>query len=96
MKSSRLHTLLNCPCSRNVLAALRPAVVALIFAAGINMLLQVVFGSRADLSLDSLRWASALLFSCAFFVLCKFRPNPIAVMAACGAAGLLLCLAGWM
>ena len=84
------------PMLRSVLAALRPAVVALILAAGINMLLQVAVGSRTALIPDQIRWVSVALFACAFFVLRKFKPNPIIVMAACGAAGLLLGLAGWM
>ena len=82
------------PVLRNVLSSLRPAVVALIFAAGINMFLQVAFGSRTLLSLDHVRWSCVLLSVCAFFVLRRFRTNPIVVMAVCGAAGLILGLAG--
>jgi chromate transporter len=82
------------PVLKSVLAALRPAVVALIFAAGLNMLLQVAFGSKTDLSPDRFAWAPALLAVAAFLVLRRFRWNPIAVMAACGALGLLLGLAG--
>ncbi len=84
------------PMLRNVLSSLRPAVVALIFAAGINMFLQIAFGSRANLSLGHLRWACVLLFACAFFVLRRFKANPIIIMAACGAAGLILGLAGFL
>ncbi len=82
------------PMLRNVLSSLRPAVVALISAAGISMLLQIAFGSRTNLSLEHLRWTCVLLFVCAFFILRRFKPNPIVVMAVCGAAGLVLGLAG--
>ena len=82
------------PMLQSVLASLRPAVVALIAAAGINMLLQVAFGGRDAISVASFRWAGAVLFAAAFFALRKFRPNPIIVMSLCGIAGLVLGLLG--
>lgn len=82
------------PMLQSVLGSLRPAVVALIGEAGVNMLLQVAFGGRESLSVDSFRWAGAALFAAAFFILRKFRPNPIIVMVLCGAAGLVLGLLG--
>ena len=82
------------PLLQSVLSSLRPAVVALITAAGINMFLQVAFGSKTDLSLDRFQWVPALLCVSAFLVLRRLKPNPIAVMAVCGAAGLVLGLAG--
>lgn len=82
------------PVLQSVLASLRPAVVALIFSAGLNMLLQVVFGGRTSISFDHADWAGAALFAAAFFALRKFRLNPIAVMLSCGACGLALGLLG--
>ena len=82
------------PVLQSVLSSLRPAVVALIFSAGLNMLLQVMFGSRSLISFDHVNWAGAGLFAAAFFVLRKFRLNPIAVMLACGGCGLFLGLLG--
>ena len=82
------------PMLQSVLGSLRPAVIALIAAAGVNMLLQVVFGGRENLSLSGIHWAGAVLFAVGFFTLRKFRLNPIAVMALCGAAGLLLGMIG--
>jgi chromate transporter len=79
---------------QGVLASLRPAVVALIFSAGLNMLLQVVFGGRSSISLDHVSWGGAALFAAAFFTLRKFKQNPIIVMLACGACGLVLGLLG--
>lgn len=75
------------PVLKNVLSALRPAVVALIAAAGINMFRQLAFGSKTDLSPDRIQWASVALFVAAFIVLRRFRLNPIAVMGACGSCG---------
>jgi chromate transporter len=71
----------------SVLSCLRPAVVALIAAAGLNILLNVLFGERG-LSLQAVDWVGACLFAAAFFVLRKFKWNPILVMALCGAIGL--------
>lgn len=82
------------PLLQGVLSALRPAVVALIGAAGLNMLLQVMFGGRTMIALGSLSWAGAALFAGAFLALRKFRLNPILTMAVCGALGLVLGIAG--
>lgn len=82
------------PLLQQTLASLRPAVVALIAAAGINMLLQVTFGGRDVLAFDRVQWAGLLLFVAAFAALRRLKWNPILVMAACGAAGLLLGLVG--
>lgn len=74
---------------QSVLASLRPAVVALIASAGISILLKVLFpthpGDWANLNATGL-----CLFAAAFFILRKYKWNPILVMTLCGAAGLLL------
>ena len=82
------------PILQGMLACLRPAVVALISAAGINMLLQIVFGSRDAVSFDRISWAGLALSASAFMILRRFRWNPIVVMLLCGAAGLVLGLFG--
>ena len=82
------------PLLKRALSGLRPAVVALIASAGLNMLLQIIFGSRTVLSLDQVQWASLLLFAGAFLWLRLRHPGPIMVMLLCGAAGVLLGLAG--
>ncbi len=84
------------PLLQQVLGSLRPAVVALIAAAGINMLLQVGFGGRDMPAPEHIRWAGLALFAAAFLVLRRLKWNPILVMASCGAAGLLLGLCGLM
>ncbi len=82
------------PMLQSILASLRPAVVALIAAAGINMLLTVAFGSSDTFSFSAIQWPGLFLFAAAFVVLRRFRPNPILVMVLCGLGGLFLELAG--
>ncbi len=79
-----------------MLASLRPAVVALIAAAGMNMLLQIAFGGRNSIALPNTQWAAILLFAAAFFALRKLKANPILTMLLCGAGGLALGLLGAM
>ena len=71
----------------SVLGTLRPAVVALIAAAGSSILLLVVFPGGDPLS-GGFQWTGACLFAAAFLILRKFKWNPILVMCLCGAAGL--------
>ena len=84
------------PMLQSVLASLRPAVVALIGAAGLNMLLQVAFGGRQQISLENTQWGAIALFAAAFFALRKFKTNPILTMALCGAGGLVMGLLGFL
>ncbi|MDF3004320.1 MAG: chromate transporter [Oscillospiraceae bacterium] len=74
---------------QSVLASLRPAVVALIAAAGLSILNLVLF-SGADISIQNLNWLGTGIFLAAFFILRRWRPNPILVMMLCGVAGLCL------
>ena len=73
----------------SVLACLRPAVVALIAAAGLSILRSVVFGEGA-LTFENADLIGAALFAAAFFVLRKLKWSPILTMALCGVAGLAL------
>ena len=82
------------PMLQSVLAALRPAVVALIGAAGLNMLLQAAFGGRNNIALANTQWAAIGLSAAAFLALRKWKSNPILVMVLCGAGGLILGLLG--
>lgn len=82
------------PVLQSTLASLRPAVVALIFSAGVNMLIQIVFGARGQIAFSNIRWAPLILFAAAFAVLRKCKWNPILVIGLCGAAGLVLGIAG--
>ena len=72
---------------QSVLSSLRPAVVALIAAAGISIFWQVLFAGQS-VALQHVNWLGLLLFSAAFFILRKLKWNPILVMCLCGAVGL--------
>ena len=74
---------------QSILASLRPAVVALIAAAGISILLKVIFPTQTG-DWRNLNLPGLCLFGAAFLILRKFRWNPILVMSLCGAAGLLI------
>lgn len=76
---------------QGVLSGLRPAVVAMIASAGLSLLIMSVYGSRtlpADLS--SVNYISVAIFAVGFFILRKWKPSPIAVMAGAGVAGVIL------
>lgn len=74
---------------QNVLACLRPVVVALILGAGLSILALVLFDGQAA-SVSAVDWIGAGSFLAAFVVLRKWKWNPIATMCICGAAGLVL------
>ena len=76
---------------QSVLAGLRPAVVALIASAGLSILGQVAFQGKA-VALENADWLGLGLFAVAFFILRRWKPNPVKVMALCGALGLAV---GW-
>lgn len=80
------------PVLQGVLAALRPAVAALIASAGLSMLLQVALGSGG--AAGEIHWGGLVLFTAALLALRKLKWSPILVMALCGAAGLCLGLLG--
>ena len=73
---------------QTILGCLRPTVVALIASAGISILNTVLFSSNVP-QLENVSWIGAVIFAIAFFVLRKFKWNPILVMSCCGIAGLL-------
>ncbi len=77
---------------QSILTALRPAVVALIAAAGLSLLETVAFHHEASMP-QRLNFTGIIIFSGAFVILRKFKWNPILVMGLCGAAGLLTGLA---
>ena len=76
---------------QGALAGLRPAVVAMIASAGITLVIMSFYGERvlpADLS--GINVISVIIFAIGFFVLRKWKVNPIYVMMGAGAAGVLL------
>lgn len=74
---------------QSVLSSLRPAVVALIAAAGCSILQLVLFGEE-EAALGHVDWIGAGIFLTAFLILRKLKWNPILVMVMCGGAGLVL------
>lgn len=74
---------------QSVLSSLRPAVVALIAAAGCSILQLVLFGEE-EASLSHVDWIGAGIFLAAFLILRKLKWNPILVMAMCGCTRLVL------
>lgn len=74
---------------QNVLACLRPVVVALILGAGLSILAMVLFDGQVP-SLDTVDLIGAGSFVVAFILLRKFKWNPILTMCLCGVAGLVL------
>lgn len=74
---------------QSVLSSLRPAVVALIAAAGLSILNLVLF-QGASIEVQNTDWIGGSLFLAAFVVLRKWKWNPILVMSLCGAAGLCI------
>ena len=77
---------------QNVLACLRPVVVALILGAGLSILMMVLFSGAAP-AINAVDWIGAGSFVVALFLLRWFKMNPILTMCLCGAAGLVLHLA---
>lgn len=77
---------------QNVLACLRPVVVALILGAGLSILGMVLFSGAAPAPAN-VDWIGAGSFVAAFVLLRRFRWNPILTMCLCGAAGFVLHLA---
>lgn len=76
---------------QGVLAGLHPAVVALIASAGLSLVITAFYGEDvlpADLS--GIDVIAVIIFFVGFFVLRKWKANPIYVMIGAGAAGLLL------
>ena len=76
---------------QGVLATLRPAVVSMIFAAGLSILLPTIFRDGVvSFAAGDFKVRSALYFIVALFVLRKWKPNPILVMLGCGLAELMV------
>ncbi len=78
---------------QGVLQSLRPAVVAMIFTAGLNILLQVIFKEGIiSLAISDIKIRGVLLFAAALAALRVKKANPILVMVCCGIAELICSL----
>lgn len=75
---------------QEVLSALAPAVIAMIFTAGLTILVPTVVPSGfANIATD-VNIRAFVLFLVAFFVLQKYKTDPILVMVGCGVAELIV------
>lgn len=76
---------------QGILAGLRPAVIAMIASAGISLLIMAIYGQRTlPAHLVPLDVIALIIFSAAFLVLRKWKPNPIYIMAGSGILGVIL------
>lgn len=76
---------------QGVLTGLRPAVIAMIASAGISLLTLAIYGQRAiPADLTAIDIVAVAIFLVGFFVLRKWKPSPLWVMAGSGVAGVLL------
>lgn len=85
------------PALKSVLSCLRPAVVALIASAGIKIFVNMLTGGKewTALAAADVNFAGLATFAVAFFLLRRFKSNPIAVMLMTGVAGLAFGLLGF-
>lgn len=76
---------------QGILSGLRPAVIAMIASAGISLFILALYGQRSlPENLMSFDIIALCIFAAAFFVLRKWKPHPLIVMASCGVAGVIL------
>lgn len=80
---------------QGILQSLRPAVVSMIFAAGVSILLPTLFaGGTISFLAGNFQVRAAVLFVAALVCLRRWKMNPILVMTGCGAAELLFQVLG--
>lgn len=79
---------------KNVLGELRPAVVAMITAAGLTLVLLALFGTStlSEIHLSSLRWIELGLYIVCLILIRKFKWSPIPILALTAVAGTVLYL----
>ncbi len=75
---------------QGVLSGLRPAVVALIASAGLSVMFLAFWGKDSFLeNLNQTNYMAIGIFILALYVLRKFKPSPIYIMAGSGVIGLV-------
>lgn len=72
-----------------ILAALRPAVVALIGSAGLSILLIGIFRDGV-IAPQNLQYIEVFLFAACLYLLRKFKTNPISIILGSGVVGTVL------
>ena len=73
---------------QGILKGLRPAVVAMIASAGLSLLILALW--NGSFNIESTDYTAAGIFIAAFFVLRKWKANPVHVMLASGMVGLVI------
>ena len=79
---------------QGILGSLRPAVVAMVAAAGISILITAFWGGDRIGSLESTRWWMIGIFALCVLFLKKLNWNPIVVMLSAGVLRVLLAVFG--
>lgn len=74
----------NMEIMEGVLNSLRPAVVAMIAAAGIDILVPALWEEGSEIALANTDWMMAAIFVVCVILLRKFRMNPVWVMLLAG------------
>ena len=75
---------------QGVLKSLRPAVIAMIAVAGLEIIISSFWnGAGFTASFSSVNWIAAGIFAAAVILLRKFKQPPIRVMLLCGLLGLI-------
>ncbi len=69
---------------QKILDTLRPAVIALIAAAGLTIIGTAFFGKASFSSFDQINPSMVLLFGISLFLMVKKKMNPITVMVLAG------------
>lgn len=78
----------NMSVMQGILKGLRPAVVAMIASAGLSLLILALW--NGSFNIESTDYTAAGIFIAAFFVLRKWKANPVHVMLASGMVGLVI------
>ncbi len=76
---------------QGILKGIRPAVIAMIASAALSLISMALYGADGiSAGLETIDIIAAGLFIASFAILRIWKPNPIAVMAGCGLAGIIL------
>ena len=70
---------------QNILAGLRPAVIAMIASSGVTIALMALFKNGITIN-----YISAGIFIIGIFLLRKYKLNPLYIMFGAGAVGIIL------
>ncbi len=76
---------------QGILKGIRPAVIAMIASAALSLITMALYGADGlSAGIESIDIIAAALFLISLAILRIWKPNPIAVMAGCGLAGIIL------